>query len=73
MKERKVYINGKLVPESKARISIFDLGFKYGAVFYESMRTFNHKIFKLEERLKRLENSLKYAGFENLLNMEEIE
>lgn len=67
-----IYINGKFVPENEAKISIFDLGFKYGAVFYESMRTFNHKIFKLEERLSRLENSLKYVGLENLINMEEI-
>ncbi len=73
MEERKVYINGEMVPESKAKISIFDIGFKYGATFYESLRTFKHKIFKLNEHLKRLENSLRYAGLESLVSMKEIE
>jgi len=72
MEERKVYINGEILPESKARISIFDIGFKYGATFYESLRTFKHKIFKLNEHLKRLENSLKYAGLASLVNMKEV-
>jgi len=73
MSDRLVYINGKMVPESEAKISIFDIGFKYGATFYESLRTFKHKIFKLNEHLKRLQNSLKYAGLEFLIDMKKIE
>ncbi|MCM8819073.1 MAG: aminotransferase class IV, partial [Candidatus Omnitrophica bacterium] len=71
--ERIVYINGTLLPESEAKISIFDIGFKYGAVFYEAMRTFNHRIFKLEKHLKRLENSLKYVGLDRLVKIDKIE
>jgi branched-chain amino acid aminotransferase len=60
--ETLVYVNGRLVPESEAKISIFDIGFMYGAVFYEAVRTFKHRIFMLEEHLDRLESTMRYAG-----------
>jgi len=72
MQERLVYINGEMIPESKAKISIFDIGFKYGATFYESLRTFKHKIFKIDEHLKRLENSLKYVELSSMVSMDKI-
>jgi len=62
--ERKVYINGRLVPESQAVISIFDIGRLYGAAFYESIRTFGHRLFQLEAHFERLRRSLAYAGLE---------
>ena len=43
---RLVWIGGELVPESEAKISVFDIGRLYGATFYESIRTFRHKFFK---------------------------
>ena len=46
--ERLVYINGKMVPEPEAKISIFDTGRMYGACFYESIRTFRHIPFELD-------------------------
>ncbi len=70
--ERVLYLNGKMIPESEARISAFDIGFKYGAVFYESIRTFNHKPYKLEEHLERLERSLVYVGLEKSVNINEM-
>lgn len=60
--ERIVWINGRLVKEEEANISIFDIGRMYGACFYESIRTFKHRLFQLEEHLERLRNSLLYAG-----------
>jgi branched-chain amino acid aminotransferase len=60
--ERKVYLNGRLVPESQAAISIFDVGRLYGAAFYESIRTFRHELFKLDAHYERLRRSLGYAG-----------
>jgi branched-chain amino acid aminotransferase len=60
--ERLVYINGYMFPEHEAKISLFDVGRLYGACFYESIRTFRHIPFKLNEHLVRLERSLSYAG-----------
>ena len=38
MTERLVYINGELVPESEAKISVFDHGFLYGDGVFEGIR-----------------------------------
>jgi branched-chain amino acid aminotransferase len=70
--ETLVYVNGQLVPESEAKVSIFDIGFMYSAVFYESVRTFHHRIYMLEEHLDRLESSLRYTGLPLLLPRERI-
>ena len=70
--ERKVYLNGKMVPEKEAKISVFDIGFMYGATIYESIRTFKHKPFKLDEHLRRFEGSLQYVGLESLITKEEM-
>jgi len=70
--KRLVWINGEMAPESEARISIFDVGRLYGATFYESIRTFRHKLFKLEEHLVRLKVSLVYAGLAGLVARREV-
>ncbi len=70
--KRLVWINGDLVPESEAKISVFDVGRLYGATFYESIRTFRHKLFKLDQHLARLNASLAYAGLSNLVGRQQI-
>lgn len=70
--QRLVYMNGTMIPEKDATISIFDVGRLYGATFYESIRTFKHTFFKLEEHLKRLERSLRYAGFLKDVDMDKV-
>lgn len=51
---KKIFINGKIVNEEDAKISIFDRGFLYGDGLFESLRTFNGEPFLLDEHLKRL-------------------
>lgn len=70
--ERKVYLNGEMVPESEARVSVHDIGFMCGATFFESLRTFKHKLFRLEEHLSRLERSMRYVGLEPLISKEKM-
>ena len=70
---RSVYLNGQMVPESEARISIFDVGRLYGATFYESIRTFGHRLFHLEQHLERLRRSLSYAGILGQLEWSRVE
>ncbi len=71
--ERSVYMNGHMVPEAEARISIFDVGRLYGATFYESIRTFGHKLFRVEQHLARLRRSLNYAGILGQLKWNRVE
>jgi branched-chain amino acid aminotransferase len=59
MNDRFVHISGTLVPESEAKISIFDSAVMLGDSLTESTRTFAHKPFKLEEHIERLYKSLK--------------
>ena len=71
--ERSVHINGRMVPESQAVISIFDVGRLYGAAFYESIRTFGHQLFRLEAHFERLRSSLRYAGLLEALDFARVE
>ena len=58
--ERMAYINGKIVPESQATVSIRDRGFLQGDAVFDTTRTFGGKIFRLDEHLDRFYQSLKY-------------
>ncbi len=51
-----VYLNGKFVPESQARVSILDRGFCYGDALFETLRVYSGKIFQLDRHLDRLES-----------------
>lgn len=61
MKQRLVYFNGKLVPETEAKISIYDSALMFGDMVFEMTRSFNKQQFKLREHIDRL-----YAGIKIL-------
>ncbi len=71
-RERVVYLNGDILPESQAKISFRDLGFLHGDAVFDTTRTFNGKIFKLQEHLDRLFKSLKYMRIDPGLSKEEF-
>jgi len=54
---RQVYINGKLVPEAEATVSVFDHGLLYGDGVFEGLRAYGGKVFRLEEHIRRLYES----------------
>ena len=54
---RTVYINGEFVPESEAKLSIYDLSVMQAAAAFEMTRSFNGDHFKLTEHLERLAHS----------------
>ena len=60
--EGKFFINGREVDAENALVSVFDLGFMYGATFMEALRSFNHKPFRMADHLDRMERSIKAAG-----------
>ena len=71
-KERIVYLDGRFVPESQARISIFDTAFHNAYMVHEAIRTFNGKLFKLEEHTARLFRSLRCARIDAAMGPSEM-
>ncbi len=55
----KIYLNGKLVPENQAKVSVFDHGLLYGDGVFEGIRSYNGHIFELEAHVERLYDSAK--------------
>lgn len=53
----KIYINGKLVPKKNAVISVFDHGLLYGDGVFEGIRTYDGRVFMLDEHVDRLYRS----------------
>jgi branched-chain amino acid aminotransferase len=54
---RTVYLNGEFVPESQAKLSIYDLSVMQAAAAFEMTRSFHGEHFKLREHLQRLHTS----------------
>jgi len=53
----KVFLNDKLVDVKEARVPATDSGFLYGAGLFETMRSHNGVVFRLEDHLERLFHS----------------
>ena len=54
-----VFIDGKLVPSEEAKISVYDHGFLYGDGIFETMRSYDGKIFKIKRHLERINDTAK--------------
>jgi len=57
-----IYLNGRLIPRSKAKLSPFDHGFLYGYGLFETMRAYQGHIFRLDRHLARLRRSAQSLG-----------
>ena len=53
-----VYLNGDLLPLEEARVSVLDRGFTFSDGIYEVLPVFQGRIFRLDEHLRRLDDSL---------------
>jgi branched-chain amino acid aminotransferase len=51
---RTIFMNGRMVPEEEAVISVFDHGYLYGDGVFEGIRAYNGRVFRLEEHVERL-------------------
>ncbi len=67
-----VYINGEFVPESEAKISVFDHGFLYGDGVFEGIRAYNGKVFKLWEHMDRMYDCARVIKLKIPLSKEEF-
>ncbi len=70
---RVVYFNGKLVPETEAKISIYDSALMFGDMVFEMTRSFGKKQFKLREHLERLYSGLKILRIPLEMTIDEME
>ncbi len=59
-----VWLNGSLLPRSKASVPIDDRGFLHGAACFETLRAFGGSVFRLGRHLDRLEAGLRAMGVE---------
>jgi branched-chain amino acid aminotransferase len=56
-RELTIYLDGKFLPESEAKVSVFDHGLLYGDGIFEGIRFYNGRVFRLEEHHDRLWDS----------------
>lgn len=57
--ENVVYVDGKFLPSSEARVSVFDHGLLYGDGVFEGIRAYNGRVFRLERHVERMYQSAK--------------
>jgi len=55
----KIWLNGRLVDEADAKVSVFDHGLLYGDGVFEGIRVYSRRVFELEAHLRRLYESAK--------------
>ena len=69
---RVAYFNGNYVPEREVVIPFRDRGFKYGDAAFDMTRTFEGRIFKIEEHVARFYRSLRYLKIDPGLSQAEM-
>ncbi len=60
----KVWIDGKIVNESEARVPVTDHGLLYGDGLFEGMRVIAGRVFRIEQHLSRLEVGARILALE---------
>ncbi|MBN2301886.1 MAG: aminotransferase class IV, partial [Lentisphaerae bacterium] len=68
----KIYMNGRLVPEKDAKISVFDHGLLYGDGVFEGIRLYNKRVFMLAEHIDRLYDSASAIGLSIPIGKDEM-
>ena len=69
---RIAYFNGKFVPETEVLIPYRDRSFNRGDGCFDMTRTFDGRIFRLEEHVERLYRSLRYLRIDIGLEPKEV-
>ncbi len=72
MEESIVYINGLFTPLKNAKVSILDRGFCYGDGLFETMRAFRGKVFRSNQHIERLFQSLPFIFIDLPMTLYEV-
>ncbi len=51
---QKIWLDGEIVDQAEAKVSVFDHGLLYGDGVFEGIRFYNGRVFRLEEHVERL-------------------
>jgi len=67
-----IWLNGEYYPRDEAKISMLDRGYRLGDVVYDTLRTFDGRLFRLAEHLDRFARTLKYVRIDPGLSMDRL-
>ncbi|SDC71379.1 aminodeoxychorismate lyase [Shouchella lonarensis] len=67
-----VYVNGMVVSEEEAMVSVFDHGLLYGLGLFETFRWSREGVFRLDAHMSRLQKSLQQVGIHASLSIAEM-
>src|SRR6185436_8739872 len=67
-----IYIDGQMLPESEAKVSVFDHGLLYGDGVFEGIRFYNGRVFRLEQHIRRLYDCARAVVLDSSLTPEEM-
>jgi branched-chain amino acid aminotransferase len=67
-----IYVDGEFLPESEAKVSVFDHGLLYGDGIFEGIRFYNGRVFRLEEHFERLWDSARSICLEIPMSRREM-
>lgn len=59
-----VYLNGEYLPLADAKVSVLDRGFLFGDGVYEVIPVYRGRLFRFEDHIARLDNSLRAIRLE---------
>ena len=68
----KIWLDGKLVDQADAKISVFDHGLLYGDGVFEGIRVYNSRVFELDAHIRRLYDSAKAIRLEVPMSRSEL-
>jgi branched-subunit amino acid aminotransferase/4-amino-4-deoxychorismate lyase len=66
------YINGRFVPMQALTVPVSDAGFVFGATVTDLVRTFRHRLFRLDDHLARFRRSCESCRVPLLINDAEL-
>jgi D-alanine transaminase len=69
---RTVFVNGEYLPETEAKVSIFDRGFLMADGVYEVTSVLDGKLIDFDGHLKRLERSLNELGIQKPAEFDDL-
>ncbi len=72
MNQPLAYQNGQFLPASQLSIPVYDAGFVWGATVTDRARTFNGRLFRLDEHLHRFRRSCELARVPLMPSYEEL-
>ncbi len=67
-----LFLNGKMVPEAEAQVSVHDAGLQHGVGLFETMVARNGRVFRLRQHLGRLADSAVKLGLAQELHIEPL-